>query len=80
MARRLPDDLSPRPLTPREREILVLLATGASNPAIAQQLGISRYTVEGHVKHLREKLGATNRQHAVMLALEAGIIRPDELA
>jgi DNA-binding CsgD family transcriptional regulator len=75
-----PDDLSPIHLTPREREVLVLLATGASNPAIAQQLGISPHTARTHVKNLRAKLGATNRQHAVMLALEAGIIRPDELA
>jgi DNA-binding CsgD family transcriptional regulator len=69
----------PLPLSPREREVLVLLATGATNLAISRQLGIALNTAASHVRHIREKLGATDRRHAIMLALEAGIIRQDEL-
>ncbi|MCL2534752.1 MAG: LuxR C-terminal-related transcriptional regulator [Nocardiaceae bacterium] len=48
-------------LTPRETEIAELVATGMTNKAIAEQLVISQRTVEGHVEHIREKLGFSSR-------------------
>jgi DNA-binding NarL/FixJ family response regulator len=48
-------------LTGRELEIVRLIATGASNPEIAQQLFLSRKTVERHVSDLLKKVGARNR-------------------
>jgi DNA-binding CsgD family transcriptional regulator/tetratricopeptide (TPR) repeat protein len=50
-----------RPLTDREREIVLLIAAGASNPEIAQQLFLSRKTVERHVSNVLKKVGARNR-------------------
>jgi DNA-binding NarL/FixJ family response regulator len=82
MSRRLedvPNDPLAHPLTPRERAVLVLLAAGATKPEIARQLGIEAATVTTYCTRIFNKLGAHSRQHAVMLALEAGIIRRDEL-
>jgi DNA-binding NarL/FixJ family response regulator len=59
-------------LTPREREVLALLARGASNRAIAEALVISEKTVEVHVSNILGKLGATSRTHAAALAREQG--------
>jgi DNA-binding NarL/FixJ family response regulator len=55
-------------LTPREREVLKLLAEGLSNKAIAGKLILAESTVKGHVATLRQKLGATSRLHAVVQA------------
>jgi DNA-binding NarL/FixJ family response regulator len=52
---------SARGLTDREREIVRLIADGASNPEIAQQLFLSRKTVERHVSNLLKKVGVRNR-------------------
>ncbi len=52
-------------LTPREREVLVLLASGASNQAIAGALVVSEATVKSHVRGVLRKLNATNRTEAV---------------
>ena len=52
-------------LTPRERDVLALLAEGASNKAIARQLGISVHTAKFHVGSLLDKLDATGRTDAV---------------
>ncbi len=60
-------------LTPREREVLCLLARGASNRAIAEALVISEKTVEVHVSNILSKLGATSRTHAAALAREQGL-------
>lgn len=58
-------------LTEREREILKLLALGASNKAIAQMLGISNDTVKQHVRHILTKLNLTSRvEAAVLFAVE----------
>jgi DNA-binding NarL/FixJ family response regulator len=62
------------PLTAREREILELMADGASNRIIAARLAISRHTVKFHVASILAKLGATSRTEAVALALRGGLL------
>jgi LuxR family transcriptional regulator, maltose regulon positive regulatory protein len=61
-------------LTPRELEILALLAAGRSNQRIARELFVSLDTVKKHVTHLLGKLGAANRTEAVTRARELGLI------
>jgi len=66
----------PRPgLSAREIEVLQCVAAGLRNKEIAFQLGISEATVNAHVKHILEKLNASDRTHAVTTALRRGIIR-----
>jgi DNA-binding NarL/FixJ family response regulator len=60
-------------LTAREREILELMADGASNGMIATRLGISRHTAKFHVAAVLAKLGARTRAEAVALALRQGL-------
>jgi two-component system nitrate/nitrite response regulator NarL len=61
-------------LSPREHEILELLATGASTPAIAARLHLSAATVKTHLHHLYEKLGVSDRAAAVAEGLRRGLI------
>ena len=61
-------------LTPREREILQLLADGMSNSDVAAKLFISQETVKCHVRHILTKLEADTRTHAVAIALREAII------
>jgi DNA-binding NarL/FixJ family response regulator len=61
-------------LTLREVDVLRLLAGGNANKLIADQLSITEDTVKGHVKNLLSKLGASDRTHAVTIALKRGII------
>ncbi len=61
-------------LTRREREVLTLLAEGASNKTIARRLGISAHTVKFHVGSLIDKLDATGRTDAVAHAARIGVI------
>ncbi len=61
-------------LTARELEILVLLAAGMPNPAIAEDLVVTLDTVKKHVSHLLGKLGAANRTEAVTRARQLGLI------
>jgi DNA-binding CsgD family transcriptional regulator len=61
-------------LTPREVEVLTLLAEGASNKAIARRLGISVHTAKFHVGQLIDKLDATGRTDAVAHAARLGVI------
>ena len=62
------------PLTPRELEVLTLLAEGASNKMIAQRLGISVHTAKFHVGSLLDKLDAIGRTDAVAHAARLGVI------
>ena len=68
-----PDDLG-ESLTPRELEVLGLIAEGLSNKAIAARLGIRESTIKDHVNSLLDKLGAQSRTEAVTLALRRGLI------
>jgi len=60
-------------LTPREREVLDLMAGGLDNRAIAAKLGIQYTTVRGHVRSVVEKLGARSRLEAVARAYQMGL-------
>ena len=61
-------------LTPRELDVLALLAEGASNKTIARQLGISVHTAKFHVASILDKLDATGRTDAVAHAARRGVI------
>ncbi|NYE59411.1 DNA-binding NarL/FixJ family response regulator [Duganella sp. 1224] len=61
-------------LTGREQQVLNLLAQGCCNKHIARELGIGLGTVKTHVKGVFEKLGATARTHAVVLASQRGLV------
>jgi DNA-binding NarL/FixJ family response regulator len=60
-------------LTPREIDVLRLIAGGNANKEIAAQLSITEETVKGHVKNILAKLGANDRTHAVTIGLKRGI-------
>src|SRR5579864_969265 len=62
------------PLTPREHDVLELVAEGLSNKAIGARLGISDQTVKFHVASICGKLGVANRTEAVRRALRKGLI------
>jgi DNA-binding NarL/FixJ family response regulator len=61
-------------LSPRESEVLGMLAEGASNKAIAYRLGISEHTVKFHVTSIMTKLNAGSRTEAVTLGIRQGLI------
>ena len=65
-------------MTPREQDVLVLMAGGLSNRAIAADLGIEYTTVRGHVQAILEKLGARSRFEAVARAYQSGLVRDAE--
>ncbi len=61
-------------LTPRELEVLALLAQGKSNPQIAQELTISRATAKTHVERIIGKLRVSDRTQAALRAIELGLV------
>lgn len=75
VAAELASHLGDEPLSPRELEVLSLIAQGNSNKVTAARLSITEETVKGHVKNIFAKLHATDRTHAVTLALQRGIIQ-----
>ncbi|MDO9404849.1 MAG: response regulator transcription factor [Polaromonas sp.] len=75
VSRSLADSLTRQALTVRETEVLQLLAIGFCNKLIADQLAISVGTVKAHVRSVLEKLAATSRTHAVVVAVERGLVR-----
>jgi DNA-binding NarL/FixJ family response regulator len=89
ITRRLIEDFARRPratahpealaeLTPRELEVLRLIARGQSNNDIAAQLVVSDATVKTHVARIFSKLGVRDRAQAVVLAYESGLVQPGE--
>jgi DNA-binding NarL/FixJ family response regulator len=74
VAANLVDHLADELLTPRESEVLRLVAAGSRNRDVADTLSISEETVKVHVKHAMEKLGARDRTEAVVIAVRRGII------
>lgn len=61
-------------LTPRERQVLGLMAEGLSNPDIARALDVSRSTARAHVSQILSKLGVTNRAEAIALAFRSNLV------
>ncbi len=69
------DDASRERLTPRQREVLALLAEGRSTREIAVELGIAEETARNHIRHLLRRLGARSRLSAVLEAKRLGLDR-----
>jgi len=75
VASNLAEHLSDESLTAREIDVLRHVAGGNRNRDIAERLYISEETVKVHVKHIMEKLGASDRTQAVAIAVRRGIIQ-----
>ena len=73
-SRAVPADELAEPLTPREREVLRLLASGLGNKEIAAKLKISEHTAKFHVASILGKLGAASRAEAVSIGMRDGLI------
>jgi DNA-binding NarL/FixJ family response regulator len=63
----------PKGITPREAEVLRLLAQGRTNPQIAENLAVSRGTIKIHVQNIISKLGVSDRTQAAVRAIELGL-------
>jgi DNA-binding NarL/FixJ family response regulator len=74
VASELADHVTDDTLTSREIDVLRLIAGGNANKLIADRLSITEETVKGHVKNILSKLGASDRTHAVTIALKRGFI------
>ena len=74
IAAELADHATEDDLSPREIEVLRLVATGNGNREIAAKLSITEETVKNHVTHILAKLGANDRTHAVTIGIKRGFI------
>lgn len=74
LAGQIADFLAEDALTTREADILSLIAAGYSNKDVGDATGISESTVKVHVRHIMQKLGASDRTEAVVIAIRRGII------
>ena len=61
-------------LTPRMRDVLLLICEGKTTAEIARDLGLSRFTVKNYIERIFERLGAQDRVQAVGIALRGGLI------
>jgi DNA-binding NarL/FixJ family response regulator len=77
VAERLTEYFPQVALTPREVEVLELVAHGLANKEIAERLGTASGTIKMHVQNVLAKLGAADRTHAVTLAIQRGILHLD---
>ena len=77
VAERLSEYFPQVALTPREVEVLSFVARGLANKVIAHKLGTANGTIKMHVQNILEKLGASDRTHAVTIAIERGILHLD---
>ena len=75
VAAQLAEHAGEETLTPREVEVLRHIAEGNRNKDVADRLFISEETVKVHVKHVMDKLGASDRTEAVAIAIRRGIIQ-----
>jgi len=75
VAAHLAEHMGEESLTPREIDVLRHLSGGNRNRDIAEQLFISEETVKVHIKHIMDKLGASDRTQAVAIAVRRGIIQ-----
>ena len=75
LAAQLAEHMSDEALTDREVEVLRRISGGNRNRDIADQLSISEETVKVHIKHIMEKLGASDRTQAVAIGIRRGIIQ-----
>ena len=74
IAAELANHLGQESLTVRELQVLELIARGKANKQIGATLGLSEDTVKGHLRSIMDKLGASNRTHAVTIGIERGFI------
>ena len=70
-----PAESPPTPLTPREIQVLCLLAQGLDNAAIAQRLVLTTRTIQNHVSNIYGKLGVTSRAEAILYAIRHGLVQ-----
>lgn len=75
LVRGMTDRGSTPSLSPREREVLALVADGLSNPEIAERLFLGEATVKSHLGHVFDKLGVRDRTRAVTRAMELGLLQ-----
>ena len=72
------EDSNEPTLSPREQQVLLLVANGYSAKEVAGQIGIAPRTVEGHIENIRLKMRARNRAHMVTQAVLAGFLEIDK--
>ena len=74
IAMAMAEHITDETITPREMEVLRGVAQGSANKLIAAQLSISEHTVKNHLKSILGELSASDRTHAVMIALKRGLL------